>query len=141
MQNRRDFLKSACTACAGVAALGFIMADLESCKTADPNAITVSKKQVTVPLSQMADKNVLIIKSASLEYDIALVKKSEKEFVALKMVCPHRQNPVTTASTGFFCPSHGSEFDMDGKVTKGPSANSLTQFQTVIQKGKAIITI
>src|SRR5947207_47559 len=121
MQNRRDFIKSTCAACAGLATIGFLLADVESCKTADPNAITVTKKQVAVPLKQMADKNLLMIKNASLEFDIALIKKSENEYLALQMVCSHRQNPVNPTPKGFICPTHGSEFDMEGNATKGPA--------------------
>ena len=141
MQNRRGFIKTTCAICAAAAGLGFVITELESCKTADPSTITVSKRGVTVPLNQMANQSILIIKSASLEYDIALIKKSEAEYLALQMICTHRQNPVTVSSHGFFCPSHGSEFDMEGNATKGPAENPLKKFSTVIKEGKAIISI
>jgi Rieske Fe-S protein len=89
----------------------------------------------------MADKNILLIKNASLDYDIALVKKSKTEFVALKMVCTHRLNPVTLTEKGFYCPSHGSEYDIDGNVKKGPAPSPLKRFPTLVQKGKAIISL
>jgi cytochrome b6-f complex iron-sulfur subunit len=140
MSNRRDFIKQACVSCAAVAGLGFLLAE-ESCKTADVASITVKNKIVTVPLSQFGDKKTLIIKNPALDFDLALVKKSEQEYVAMKMICPHKYNPVVTTEKGFMCPSHGSEFDTDGNVTRGPASNPMKRFPAKLEGKKVVINL
>jgi cytochrome b6-f complex iron-sulfur subunit len=140
MPDRREFIRQSCAACAGAIAFA-ILAELESCKTTESTAISVSKNQVTVPLKQMEGKNTLLIKSASLDYDIALVKKPDGNYLALQMICPHRHNPVEVTETGFYCPSHGSEFDTEGTVLKGPAATPLKKFPLVVEKKLILISL
>ncbi len=141
MSHRREFLKQACAGCTAMIGFSLLAFELESCKTADNASIRFSKNEVSVPLKQMEGKNLLLIKSPWLEYDIVLAKKSEADYVALKMICPHRDNPVVVTDTGFQCPSHGSEFDKDGNVTKGPSEQGLKRFPVVVNKNCAVISI
>ena len=141
MSDRREFLKQACTGCAAMMCFSFLTVELEGCKTADTSTIHFSNSQVTVPLKQMEGKNSLLIKSPSLEYDIVLIKKSTTEYLAFKMVCPHQNNPIVAYEKGFYCPTHGSEFDSDGNVTKGPAEQGLKKFPVTVGKKTALISL
>jgi cytochrome b6-f complex iron-sulfur subunit len=52
-----------------------------------------------------------------------------KGFTALSLVCPHLGCTVESQPEGFACPCHGSRFDLQGKVRRGPAAKPLTQLR------------
>jgi len=74
-------------------------------------------------------------------YDILLVKKSTEEYLAIYMKCSHQENPVTATTTGLFCSSHGSRFDLDGNVTKEPATAPLKKFKTAIIDNQIVIDL
>lgn len=46
---------------------------------------------------------------------------------ALSSICPHRRCTLNVALNGsFICPCHGSTFDPDGTVTRGPARRDLS---------------
>lgn len=55
----------------------------------------------------------------------AIIISKKSGFTILSLVCPHLGCTVEAKPTGFACPCHGSRFDKDGTVTKGPANNSL----------------
>jgi len=140
MPDRREFIRQSCAACAGVVAFA-ILADLEGCKPTEGIMVDASKKQVTVPLKEIAGKNTLLIKSASLDYDIALVKKPDGSYLALQMICTHRRSPLEVTQTGFHCPNHGSDFDAEGNAIKGPATAPLKKFPLTVEKKEIVISL
>ncbi len=44
---------------------------------------------------------------------------------ALSLVCTHLGCTVESRPDGFACPCHGSRFDLQGKVKRGPAAKPL----------------
>ena len=55
----------------------------------------------------------------------AVLLRSDHGFTALSLVCPHLGCTVESKPDGFACPCHGSRFDLQGKVTRGPAGKSL----------------
>ncbi len=56
----------------------------------------------------------------------AILLNTDKDFVALSLICPHLGCTVESKSDGFACPCHGSRFDLQGRLVRGPAARSLT---------------
>jgi Rieske Fe-S protein len=54
---------------------------------------------------------------------------------ALDLVCTHLGCTVTVTSTGLSCPCHGSRFDRQGRVLKGPADRSLGRLQVEEKDG------
>ena len=54
---------------------------------------------------------------------VAAYKKSDSEIIKLSSVCTHLGCQVNwnTADKTWDCPCHGSRFDIDGNVKKGPA--------------------
>ena len=50
---------------------------------------------------------------------------SEKGFSALSLICTHLGCAVGPSASGFTCPCHGSQFDLQGRVTHGPANKNL----------------
>jgi len=75
------------------------------------------------------------------ERSIWIVKKEDGRLVAFSPNCPHlgcgyRWSPVDKL---FKCPCHGSVFDLDGRVSGGPSPRSLDTLETRVEDGKVLV--
>jgi cytochrome b6-f complex iron-sulfur subunit len=53
-------------------------------------------------------------------------------FTALSLVCTHLGCTVESKPEGFACPCHGSRFDRQGSVTRGPAVEPLKVLRTAI---------
>jgi len=62
----------------------------------------------------------------------AMLIRSEKGFTAISLVCTHLGCTVETKPDGFTCPCHGSRFDPQGKVMRGPASKPLAPLRMEI---------
>jgi cytochrome b6-f complex iron-sulfur subunit len=62
----------------------------------------------------------------------ALLVHSQSGFAALSLVCTHLGCTVESKADGFACPCHGSRFDLQGNVTRGPAGKPLNTLRTGI---------
>jgi Rieske Fe-S protein len=51
----------------------------------------------------------------------ALILRLESGFTALSLECTHLGCTVKDAAAGFACPCHGSQYDQQGEVMRGPA--------------------
>jgi len=58
---------------------------------------------------------------------ICIVREGDK-VAAISTTCTHLGCIVAPSATGFQCPCHGSQFDVDGNVTGGPAPKALSWF-------------
>jgi len=80
-------------------------------------------------LSSIGRKVIHVIKDRKL-YVVA----DERGAYAMSAVCTHlgcltRPDPD---GKGFFCPCHGSKYDLNGKVTRGPADKSLPHYRVEV---------
>jgi cytochrome b6-f complex iron-sulfur subunit len=59
---------------------------------------------------------------------VCIVRDGGK-IAAISTTCTHLGCIVAPSETGFQCPCHGSQFDVDGNVTGGPAPKPLAWFQ------------
>jgi cytochrome b6-f complex iron-sulfur subunit len=138
--DRRQFIKSSCSACIGIAATGFLSSALSSCAPAFPVfKAKFDKGLIQVPVTSFETSNLIIVRDLQMDFDILLVKKSAADYQALYMKCSHQANPLTATSSGLFCSAHGSSFDLDGNVRTEPANGPLQKFKTELNDN--IITI
>ena len=55
----------------------------------------------------------------------AILLHNSDGFTALSLVCPHLGCIVEEKAGGFACPCHGSRFDKNGALVRGPAAVSM----------------
>jgi Rieske Fe-S protein len=55
----------------------------------------------------------------------AVVIHSDQDYRAISLVCPHLGCIVEARDDGYTCPCHGSRFDKNGAVLRGPSTHDL----------------
>ena len=137
--NRKDFItttgKCFCTllATSSVAWLG-------SCAVSKSTVYTaaVQGTKVVVPESLFAETKMQVVKVPGWQYNLLVVKEADQTFKALLMRCTHRGYPLTPGKNGIHCNQHGSQFDLEGTVVKGPASDPLKAFP-VQQKNNELL--
>lgn len=138
---RREFIRSSCNACLLVAA-GYLLPTLAGCASGYSIFKTsVVNKQVTVPLSLFEKSALQLVRPEGWYYDIAVEKKEDGSYAALLLQCTHQENQLTPDGNGFHCPLHGSQFDKNGNVKKGPAERPLERYKTFLDQDHLIIQI
>ncbi len=138
---RRKFIKCSGTLCGGLAVMSFLGASLlESCATPLQIVKTTQKdNKVAIPLNSFDINAFKLLRVKDYAFDIAVQKLQNNSFRVLLMMCPHANQPITKSGNQYICPTHGSRFDEEGTVTKGPSPRSLTQLKYEISSEQLII--
>ena len=143
--SRRAFLSRSTLAVAGAAALaaGCGDGDIGGSFTTQPIITGLTLKVSTVPA--LATVNVLAFHPTDIR--VAIKRTGPATFLALSTTCTHegtRINIVNNAAS-FECPNHGSRFDSDGNVTRGPNApgtvSKLPAYVTTYDPVSDILTI
>jgi Rieske Fe-S protein len=138
---RRKFLTSACKACL-LAGAGFLVADLTACSPSTKIIrLPVNQNSVSVPITAFAQGPVLIVRPEGWLYDIALRKTAADQYEALLLQCTHQQNQLMVNSNGYKCNLHGSQFNLNGRVVKGPAERALIKFTTSLDQDRLIVQL
>ncbi len=74
-------------------------------------------------------------KRTVLEESVYLRKRGDS-IEAVSGVCTHTGCLVRRVSNGFGCPCHKSDFDEEGKPTRGPAPRPLDRLETKIEGGR-----
>ncbi|HVN14808.1 MAG TPA: Rieske (2Fe-2S) protein [Anaerolineales bacterium] len=116
--SRRDFLKLATTAfltTTGLIGVGALIRFL------DYQTEPAPKTEFDIGLASNYAMN-----SRTLLADVpAVLIHNQAGFSALSLVCTHLGCTVEQKADGFTCPCHGSRYDENGKVLRGPAKKSL----------------
>lgn len=141
--SRKDFLKKTALLSGSMILLP-AMETLTGCSASgELSKVTVSpegviKYKITGRLKNPGDGELLeLVKTDS---KILLIKKQGNTFTALNPVCTHRGCELIKRKDFLECPCHGSEFDLNGKVLKGPADDPLLSFAAEFD-GKNTVTI
>lgn len=137
--NRRKFLVNTCLGCVGIAAgLGGVSL-FESCATTSTISSSFSNGVLSIPQQLFTATQYQVFSNANLEFDVLVVKQTDGSFKSFSMKCPHKGYAIKADSNGIYCPEHGSEFNADGAVTKGPAQHGLTEYKTVVSNGNILV--
>jgi Rieske Fe-S protein len=138
---RRQFLRSGCTFCL-LGAAGMLLPMLDSCGTVQKTTVFKTEAKgnmIEVPLSLFEKGNTQFVRAKGQYYDIAVQQHEDKSYTALLMRCTHMDNQLTATGGGYHCNLHGSEFDKDGNVKKGPAEHPLLHYTVTVEKDNLII--
>ncbi|HEU4719592.1 MAG TPA: Rieske (2Fe-2S) protein [Bacteroidia bacterium] len=138
MQTRRQFLKAGCGLCLALPGIGIAASLLQGCASVPVVKASPSENKISVAVSSFGKSNYVLVRSAKLDNDILLVKKSDGTFTALLMQCTHQEQPLTVSGNTINCSAHGSMFDLDGNVTHAPATRALTKY-IAAQEGEQVI--
>jgi Rieske Fe-S protein len=137
--DRRNFVKKSCSLCLAVGS-GMFVGSLASCASALPvYKASLSDNKIAVPVSLFLTSDFQLIQAKSLYYNIGLKKEKDGNYTALLLRCTHADNQLTPAGSGFKCTLHGSTFDIEGHVTRGPAEHPLKKYMTEVLSDRIII--
>ncbi len=79
----------------------------------------------------------------SAGYTNMLMKKADGTVTALSILCTHVccQCQYDSTTTDLYCPCHGSEFDQNGNVLRGPATTKLPSIQLNVDSNGNIFPI
>jgi Rieske Fe-S protein len=139
---RKEFLTSTCKACMLMAA-GYFLPKLSGCSTTYSVFKTdIVDKKVSVPLNMFDQNPLQFVRPQGWYFDIAVQKNADNTYQALLLQCTHQENQLTpVGKNGYHCSQHGSEFDANGNVKKGPAEKPLERYYTSIENNNLIIEV
>ncbi|MCW8860711.1 MAG: ubiquinol-cytochrome c reductase iron-sulfur subunit [Deltaproteobacteria bacterium] len=71
----------------------------------------------------------------------AVIIRREEDVYALSLVCTHLGCTVNVTAENLVCPCHGSIFDREGKVLKGPSDKALERLEVEERGDKLVVLV
>lgn len=136
---RRDFLKTGCTFCL-LGAVGMMLPVSVAAKGKRRVFKTEElEKKIEVPLSEFAESSIVILRVKKWDYDVAVEKNEDNTYSAILLKCTHMDNGLNVSGGGYMCSMHGSEFDKQGAVVKGPAEIPLTKYAVITNENSIII--
>lgn len=141
---RKEFLK---TCGIGLVGLPFAASLLQSCggihyATANESSgtVTVSKSQFIIN-PQKPDKlrEFVMVQTSLTKFPLCLYRTNSGDYVTSLMKCTHRGCELNVGGGIYSCPCHGSEFNNEGTVLKGPADENLQTFTTTTDADNIII--
>lgn len=139
--SRKEFLRAGCLSACGLAIGGGILSSLSSCRTAVPVIKTQSNAgKISLPLASLQDGRPRIVRAANLPHEIYLAPTPDGGWRALLMQCTHQDWELSINNTGFNCALHGSTFDLEGNVTRGPARFPMKKLTARIEGDNLIIS-
>ena len=121
-QSRRKFIKTLALASASLVLLWRYL-----------TPPSLSRRQVVAraPRSDVPVEGALVFSQKR----VALMREEGDTVYALDLVCTHLGCTVTVAGSGLSCPCHGSRFDRQGRVLKGPADRTLRRLKVEERDG------
>ena len=144
--DRKEFVKTCGLACLGGGAIALL---LQSCSTPAMVSGSLAGENMMVPLNafeEMKNKEVqhkkyILVHHPQLRYPIYVFRLAENNYTAVLLQCTHQGNEVSVNGDRLHCSSHGSEFDQQGIVKKGPATEPLRTFPVRIENQQLAITL
>lgn len=154
MQTRREFCLRSCQA-ASLAIFGSALATLlESCGSDNPvdssggniARIQASIVNGTITLTVDANSPLAAVGSAALvqasNSSLLVARTAQDAFTAVTAICTHQACTITGYNNQIYtCPCHGSQFNTNGRVARGPATSALRTFQTQFANNQLIILV
>lgn len=130
--DRREFVATCAVLCAGV---------LGGCVAMVTHPVPVANGRVRISLAQYPElarpEGALKVLPAGAPEPIYVLSTPDG-FAALSPICTHRGCTVDVNGARLVCPCHGSTYDRDGRVLKGPAQRPLARYP-VTRAGDVLI--
>lgn len=138
---RRSFIKQSCQACAAIALGPAIVAALGSCSSSAVLKLAAENNMVSVPLTAFVEKQQVVVRVSGRAFDLLCIKVDDTNYSTLEMKCTHQDQPLVSSGKSLYCNSHGSQFDLEGKVLRDPASKPLKKFETQLQGEIVVIKV
>ncbi|HIC49423.1 MAG TPA: ubiquinol-cytochrome c reductase iron-sulfur subunit [Dehalococcoidia bacterium] len=135
--SRRTFL-----ACA-TAGTGLILCGGIGCAAAITYQATVVNGRISMNRSefQQLDGEPIIVTAPGLPYPLVLIQVDVETFRAVSAKCTHLGCHVRPSKNFLVCPCHGSTYNLEGEVVRGPAQRALTIYPVEVKGDEIRIII
>ena len=137
--NRREFLRSLPVLPSGVL-LGVSALVLSACGGMPYLAPRGSGNRLVVAAAHVPEAGVLP-QRPGMEHPVFLHGTEQGEYTALLVRCTHQGCQPDPVGDRFICPCHGSEFDLEGAVLRGPAERPLPRFRVAREGEDLVVTL
>ena len=135
--DRRGFLVTCAASACGFAATG--------CASLTTHPVTALNGVVRLSLADHPDlarpRGSLRILPTGERDPLYVLALGDDQFAALSLVCTHRGCTVELQDENLVCPCHGSTYDRNGAVLRGPAEQPLRRFRVRVQPGAIEIVL
>ncbi|HVE94721.1 MAG TPA: Rieske 2Fe-2S domain-containing protein [Acidimicrobiales bacterium] len=135
--DRREFV----TTCACLVAGGLVSA----CASLAARPVPVADGRVRIVLADHPEltraDGALKILPQSATTPLYVLRLDGDQFAVLSPICTHQGCTVDIQGARLVCPCHGSTYDREGRVLRGPAARSLTRLSAAVSGGVLVIDI
>jgi Rieske Fe-S protein len=135
--DRRAFVRS------GTAALAVVL--LPSCASLVTRRVPLENGRIRLSLRQYPElaeaRGSLRLLPDGWEDPVYLLALDGGGFAAVSSVCTHRGCTVDLGGPGLACPCHGSQYDREGRVMRGPANRALTRYPVRASGDELIIEV
>jgi Rieske Fe-S protein len=139
---RREFIKKSAS---GIVVGGTVLSSLDIAALArETKHGKVFKKGGDIVVNLQDAKNSALTKVGGcifLDDENILIRTSQTRFAAVNLICKHKGCTVELTGNKFVCPCHGSEYDINGNVTEGPSKKNLDTYEVVYDPTAETVTV
>jgi cytochrome b6-f complex iron-sulfur subunit len=135
--DRRAFVRS------GTAALAVVL--LPSCASLVTRRVPLENGRIRLSLRQHPElaeaRGSLRLMPEGWEDPVYLLVLDSGGFAAVSSICTHRGCTVDLGGPGLACPCHGSQYDREGRVMRGPASRALTRYPVTANGDELIIEV
>jgi cytochrome b6-f complex iron-sulfur subunit len=135
--DRREFV----TACACLFAGGLVSA----CASLAARPVPITDGRVRLALAEHPELvrpgGALKILPQGATNPLYVLRLESGEFAALSPICTHQGCTVDIQGPRLVCPCHGSTYDRDGTVLRGPAQRALTRYGVTVSDGLLVIDV
>lgn len=135
--DRREFMRS------GAAALAIVM--LPGCASLVTRPVPLDNGRIRLSLRQHPElgepRGSLRLMPDGWSDPLFLLALEGGGYAALSSICTHRGCTVDLGGPGLACPCHGSQYDREGQVTRGPASRALTRYPVRVSGDELVIEV
>ena len=152
--DRRGFIKTAGLLVAGATALRALLpAGAQAAEAVKPDKDTwvavlgkvkdLNGRSPVLVKAQFKNEKGEVVREEKIFVRWQAIGKDSGRWIVLSSICPHLKCKVDydANSRDFLCPCHGSTFDIDGSVTKGPSKKDLPDYSSQVTEDGGILKL
>ena len=134
---RREFVATCSACCASLF--------LSGCASLVTHPVPMSAGRVRVSLAAFPDlgrpDGAIKLLPEGMVDPIYVLARGTGDFGALSPICTHRGCTVNVQGDRLVCPCHGSTYDRDGRVLKGPAQRALARYPVTRSGNDLVIEV
>ena len=135
--DRREFVAT----CACVIAGGL----LSACASLAARPVPITDGRIRLALAEHPEltrpDGALKILPQGATHPLYVLRLEDGQFAVISPICTHQGCTVDIQGPRLVCPCHGSTYDREGRVLRGPAERSLARFTTTVSEGVLLIDV